>query len=207
MTARTPSLQSSTKVKTSCFWAVSLVKVLNDFTVLYCIEGLMDLVPSNLGPPSAKTPKMGRGWPFQHDNYPKHTTEATKKRLKKKHIKVMERPSQSPELNPIENLWRELKLWVAKRQPRNQDFLVSICKEEWTEIPIEVQTWWPTTRNILPLWLPTKVSPPSTKACFAWGSNISLTEMQINSWSLYNVFFFLDLLFDILSLLVKINLP
>lgn len=108
--------------------------------LLHRITGKMDgamyrtILKDNLLP-SAKKLKIGRGWVFQHDNDPKHTAKATKDWLKKHHIKVMEWPSQSPDLNPIENLWRELKVRVARRQPTNLHDLERICKEEWAKIP------------------------------------------------------------------------
>ena len=58
-----------------------------------------------------------------------------KKWLKKKRIKVMEWPSQSPDHNPLENLWKELKIWIVQWQPIKLKNLERICKEEWAKIP------------------------------------------------------------------------
>ncbi len=42
---------------------------------------------------------------------------------------------KSPDLNPIEHLWRDLKMAVHQRLPSNLTELERICKEEWQRIP------------------------------------------------------------------------
>ncbi len=120
MTPRTPSPPSNMEVETLCFGGIFLLRGQDNCTAS---KGRWT------GPCTvrARALKMGRGWVFQHDNNPKQMAKATKEWLKKKHIKVLECPSQSPDLHPIENLWRELKVRVAKRQPQNLNDLERIC--------------------------------------------------------------------------------
>jgi transposase len=87
--------------------------------------------------PSVRSLKLKRGWTFQQDNDPKHTANETKKWFGKKRISVLEWPSQSPDLNPIENLWRELKLKIQSRDPKNITELKKICMQEWNKIASE----------------------------------------------------------------------
>ena len=68
------------------------------------------------------------------DNDPKHTSKVVAKWLKENTIKVLDWPSQSPDLNPVENLWAELKKRVRARWPTNLTQLHQLCQEEWAKI-------------------------------------------------------------------------
>ncbi|KAK3511348.1 hypothetical protein QTP70_004529 [Hemibagrus guttatus] len=85
--------------------------------------------------PSVCDLKLKRTWVLQQDNDPKHTSKSTSEWLKKNKMKTLEWPSQSPDLNPNEMLWHDLKKVVHARKPSNVAELQQFCKDEWAKIP------------------------------------------------------------------------
>ncbi|KAG2466803.1 TCB1 transposase, partial [Polypterus senegalus] len=83
---------------------------------------------------SALDLRLGCRFIFQQDNDPKHTAKISKEWLQDNSVNVLEWPSQSPDLNPIEHLWRDLKMAVHRRFPSNLMELERCCKEEWAKL-------------------------------------------------------------------------
>ena len=74
---------------------------------------------------------------FQHDNAPIHTAKKVKEWLTENDLRVLEWPAQSPDLNPIENLWAYLKrrLESYETDPDGMVELWERVEKEWNDIP------------------------------------------------------------------------
>lgn len=77
--------------------------------------------------------KLGKDFKFQHDNDPKHTSKVVKAYLSNAKFSVLDWPSQSPDLNPIENIWGLIKRKMRKLTvaPSSLPQVFEFVKREW----------------------------------------------------------------------------
>ena len=82
---------------------------------------------------------IGDNFMLMQDNARCHSSRETTLFLNEVHIPTMNWPAMSPDLNPIEPLWDELKRRVRARNPgpNNIDQLKADLIEEWEGIPQE----------------------------------------------------------------------
>ncbi len=74
---------------------------------------------------------------FQQDLAPAHTAKGTKSWFNDHGVTVLDWPANSPDLNPIENLWSIVKRKMRDTRPNNADDLKAAIKATWASITPE----------------------------------------------------------------------
>jgi hypothetical protein len=108
--------------------------------VLHMVEGIMTKevylnVLNDAMIPSADMLFDRENWIFQQDNDPKHTAKVVKAYFEEENVPLMDWPTQSPDLNPIENLWSILDARLKDRRVNNKQELFTLLEEEWRRLP------------------------------------------------------------------------
>ena len=108
-------------------------------TPLFCFTNIMDglfyvsILQTQLLPAAQSIYR--RNWRLQQDNDLKNTSRIAKQFIVENSINTIDWPSNSPDLNPIENIWTIIKNNVEKRMPQNINELTKFLAEEWDAIP------------------------------------------------------------------------
>lgn len=76
-----------------------------------------------------------RGWTFMHDMAPAHRAASTTRFLAEKGINILDWPGNSPDLNPIENVWAYVQRRLPKLLPRNSREFEGWIHEAWKAVP------------------------------------------------------------------------
>ncbi len=80
-------------------------------------------------------------YPFGHrimqDNDHKHSSLHTKEFIQLHNINWMKTPAESPDANPIENLWHEMKEYIRREvKPKNKAELVQGIQAFWSTVTV-----------------------------------------------------------------------
>jgi transposase len=82
--------------------------------------------------------KMPTSHRFVQDNDPKHTSRHAQDFFEQKGINWWRTPPESPDLNPIENLWHELKEFIRREvKPKTKQQLIDGILAFWSTVDID----------------------------------------------------------------------
>ena len=78
------------------------------------------------------------GYRLFQDNDPKHVSKSTQEYMEQNNVNWFRSPAESPDLNPIENLWAEMKHFIsAKAKPKNKAELEEALQAFWQTVTPE----------------------------------------------------------------------
>ncbi len=107
---------------------------------LHVLEGNMNaeryikVLEQHMIPPRRRLFK-GRSCVFQQVNAKPHTAAITTAWLLSRRVPVLNWPACSPDLSPIENIWRIIKRKICQWWPQTLQQLETYIRQEWDQIP------------------------------------------------------------------------
>ncbi|GBM59472.1 hypothetical protein AVEN_131043-1 [Araneus ventricosus] len=104
--------------------------IMNHALYLNILRDNLKLSAQNLG--------IGNNFVFHQDNEPKHTALNVRLCCLYNCPQNLKTPPQSPDLNPIEHIWRELEVRVRKYDIKTKGDLKTVMMEEWMNIDAEI---------------------------------------------------------------------
>ena len=82
--------------------------------------------------------KFPRSHRFMQDNDPKHTSIHASDFMTENGINWWKTPAESPDLNPIENMWHELKEYIRREvKPKTKQELIDGIVSFWETVTVE----------------------------------------------------------------------
>ena len=93
-------------------------------------RGLLPSAQKFYGPKS-------RNWQLLEDKDPKHTSKLSKAWKQRNEVQVLDWPAQSPDLNPIENVWALIKARIRRKKIMTIQGLIRAIRQEWNSLTVE----------------------------------------------------------------------
>ena len=107
---------------------------------LHVVEGMMNSSQYKLVLESRAIPQLSEWFPngeciFMHDGAPCHRSKMVKQYLMEKNVTVLDWPGNSPDMNPIENIWGIMKQKLARETITSKQELISRILHRWFRDP------------------------------------------------------------------------